>query len=150
VHDGTSGFALWLVPSPTFEPADLTALSSDFGEALSIAVQTIADLIIYDRFVDGSRVRGLTYAGEAGWVRVTGTPEPWEPPTLFSAAKLDELLDEMDEDVVEEAVAREKKDLERLWESKTLREGSAMPPADPALMTRAIERHFKLPQRPKV
>src|SRR5579885_568178 len=98
VDDGKAAFVVWLVPSPTFEPDDLSALSRDFGEAVSIAVQTVADLVIYDHFLGGSRVRGLTYAGEAGWIRVAGEPEPWESKALFSAVKLAELSDELEED----------------------------------------------------
>src|SRR5271165_6556270 len=93
--DGRSPFAVWLVPAPTFAPDDLSALSRDFGEALCIAVQTVADLVVYDHFVAGARARGLTYAGEAGWVRVVGEPEPWESRALFSAVKLAELTDEI-------------------------------------------------------
>ena len=52
--------------SPAFQPDDLASLSNDFGEALSVAVQTVADLVIYDHYVAGKHVRGLTYAGEAG------------------------------------------------------------------------------------
>src|SRR5579864_6560475 len=91
IDDGRAPFAAWLVPTPSFEPEDLAQLSRDFGEALSIAVQHVADLAIYDHFVDGARVRGLTFAGEAGWVRVTGEPEEWEAPALFSDEKLEEL-----------------------------------------------------------
>ncbi len=146
--DGKSAFAVWLVPSPTFEADDLTALSRDFGEALSIAVQTIADLVIYDHFSAGKRVRGLTYAGEAGWIRVVGEPEPWEGKALFSAAKLAELTDELEEDFEGDVLAREKADLEKLWLAGKLEEGKPRPPADPAALTRAIEKHFGLPARP--
>jgi hypothetical protein len=148
VDDGKSSFALWLVPAPNFEPDDLAALSRDFGEALAIAVQTIADLVIYDHFVSGKRVRGLTYAGEAGWIRVEGDPEPWESKTLFSAAKLAELTDELEGDLDGELLAREKADLEKLWLAGKLEEGTQRPPADPAVLARAIEKHFGLPARP--
>jgi len=149
VDDGKSSFAGWLVPTPLFQPDDLSALSREFGEALAIAVQTVADLVIYDHFVAGSRVRGLTYAGEAGWVRVVGDAEPWEAPALFSSAKLEELLEELEEDVTADAVARDKAELERLWKTGKLVEGSPRPPADCAGMTRAIEKHFGLPARPR-
>jgi hypothetical protein len=150
IDDGKSPFAVWLVPTPLFQPDDLSALSRDFGEAIALAVQTVADLVIYDHFVDGSRVRGLTYAGEAGWVRVLGSPEPWEAAALFSQAKLDELLEELEEDVTADAVARDKAELERLWKGGKLVEGSPRPPADCAGMTRAIEKHFGLPSsRPR-
>lgn len=149
IDDGASPFAAWLVPTPLFQPDDLSALSREFGEALAIAVQTVADLVIYDHFVAGSRVRGLTYAGEAGWVRVLGDAEPWEAPTLFSTAKLEELLEELEEDVTPDALARDKAELERLWKTGKLVEGSPRPPADCAGMTRAIEKHFGLPARPR-
>ena len=149
VDDGAAPFAVWLAPSPVFEPHDLSALSADFGEAISIAVQTIADLVIYDHFVAGARVRGLTYAGEAGWVRVVGNAEPWEVPALFSAAKLEELLEQLEEDVTDDAFARDKAELERLWKAGALQEGSLRPPADPAAMTHAIEKHFGLPGKPR-
>jgi hypothetical protein len=148
VDDGKSPFALWLVPTPTFEPDDLGALSQDFGEALGIAVQTVADLVIYDHFVSGKRVRGLTYAGEAGWIRVEGEPEPWEGTTLFSAAKLAELTEELEGDLDGELFASEKADLEKLWLAGKLEEGTQRPPADPAVLARAIEKHFGLPVRP--
>jgi hypothetical protein len=146
--DGKSAFVVWLVPSPAFEADDLTALSRDFGEALSIAVQTVADLTIYDHFVGGRRVRGLTYAGEAGWIRVAGDPEPWEGKALFSAAKLAELTDELEEDFEGDVLAREKAELEALWLAGKLVEGKQRPPADPAVLTRALEKHFGLPARP--
>jgi hypothetical protein len=149
VDDGASPFAGWLVPSPSFQPEDLSSLSRDFGEAVGLAVQTVADLVLYDHFVAGTRVRGLTYAGEAGWVRVVGTPEPWEADALFSATKLERLLEQLDEDVTDDAVTRDKAELEQLWKVGALQEGSARPPADPVSMTRAIEKHFQLPARPK-
>src|SRR5258708_643157 len=146
--DGSAAFAVWLVPHPTWEPDDLAALSRDFGEALCIAVQTVADLVIYDHFVAGARVRGLTYAGEAGWIRVAGQPEPWESKALFSAVKLAELTDELEEDFEGDVLAREQADLENLWLAGRLEEGKQRPPVDPAGFTRAIERHFALPARP--
>jgi hypothetical protein len=149
VDDGAAAFATWLVPTPLFQPDDLAALSRDFGEAIAIKVQTVADLVIYDHFVSGSRVRGLTYAGEAGWVRVVGSAEPWEATALFSAAKLEALVEQLEEDLAPEAVARDKADLERLWKGGKLVEGSLRPPADLAGMMRAIEKHFDLPARPK-
>jgi hypothetical protein len=149
IDDGSSPFAAWLVPTPLFQADDLSALSRDFGEAVAIAVQTVADLVIYDHFVAGSRVRGLTYAGEAGWVRVVGTAEAWEAPALFSAAKLEELVEELEGDLEPDALARDKAELERLWKGGELLEGSLRPPADPAGMTRAIEKHLGLPARPK-
>lgn len=147
--DGTSHFVVWIVPSPTFEPSDLSELSRDFGEAIGIAVQTVADLVIYDHFVAGARVRGLTYAGEAGWVRVVGDAEPWEGPALFSQTKLLELLEELEEDLNEDELAREKADLERLWKVGTVQVGSARPAAEPTALTRAIEKEFVLPARPR-
>lgn len=147
--DGTSPFAVWLVPSPTFEPSDLSALSRDFGEAIGLAVQTIADLVIYDHFVGGARVRGLTYAGEAGWVRVLGEAEPWEAPALFAQTKLVELLEDLEDDLRDDELAREKAELARLWKLGTLQVGSARPPAEPAALTRAVEKAFGLPARPR-
>jgi hypothetical protein len=149
VDDGASTFATWLVPTPLFQPDDLSALSRDFGEALAIAVQTVADLIIYDHFVAGSRVRGLTYAGEAGWVRVVGSAEPWEAPELFSKAKFEELVAELEGDLDDDTLAGDKAQLLSLWRDSKLVEGRALPPADPAAMTRAIEKHFGLPPHPK-
>jgi hypothetical protein len=146
--DGKSPFAVWLVPSPTFAPDDLSALSRDFGEAIFLAVQTVADLLIYDHFVAGSRVRGLTYAGEAGWVRVAGEPETWEARTLFSSAKLAELIDELESDLSDEEIARDKALLEQLWRAGRLQEGNPRPPAEPIPLARAIEKQFGLPTRP--
>ena len=146
--DGKSPFAVWLVPSPTFEPADLSALSKDFGEAVSIAVQTVADLVIYDHFVAGARVRGLTFAGEAGWIRVAGEPEPWESRALFSSTRLVELCEALAEDFDGDELARQKADLESLWKVGKLVEGSPRPAADPSSLARSIEKHFGLPARP--
>jgi hypothetical protein len=146
--DGQSPFAVWLVPSPRFAPDDLTSLSTDFGEALSIAVQTVADLVVYDHFVAGARVRGLTYAGEAGWVRVVGEPEPWESRALFSSVKLAELSDELEGDLSEDEMTREKAELERLWGVGRLEEGGTRPPAEPLALARAIEKQYRLPVRP--
>jgi hypothetical protein len=148
LDDGQAAFAVWLVPAPTFEPDDLSALSRDFGEAIAIAVQTVADLVIYDHFVAGARARGLTYAGEAGWIRVVGEPEPWEARTLFSPVKLAELSEELEQDFDGDVLAREKAELEKLWLAGKLEEGKARPPADPAQFTRAIEKHYRLPARP--
>jgi hypothetical protein len=146
--DGKSAFALWIVSAPMFQPDDMASLSKDFGEALSISVQTVADLVIYDHYVAGACTRGLTYAGEAGWIRVLGAPEPWESQALFSAVKLAELSEELEEDLEGELLAREKAELERLWEAGKLVEGSTRPPADPAALPRALEKHFGLPARP--
>jgi len=146
--DGKSAFALWIVSAPMFQPDDMAALSKDFGEAIAISVQTVADLVIYDHYAAGTCARGLTYAGEAGWIRVVGQPEPWEAQALFSAVKLAELSEELEEDLEGDLLAREKAELERLWEARTLVEGSPRPPADTAVLPRAIERHFGLPARP--
>jgi hypothetical protein len=149
LHDDSAApFAVWMVPSPTFAPDDLSALSRDFGEAIFLAVQTVADLVIYDHFVAGTRVRGLTYAGEAGWVRVTGEPEAWEARALFSSVKLAELIDELESDLSDEEIARDKAELARLWAAGRLQEGSARPPVEPIAMARAIEKQFGLPARP--
>lgn len=148
VDDGKSPFAVWLVPSPAFQPDDLAALSRDFGEALSMAVQTVADLVIYDHYVAGVHKRGLTYAGEAGWIRVLGEPEAWEAATLFSAVKLEELMGELEEDVTDDAIAHDKAKIEELWKVGRLQEGSTMPHADPSALIRAIEKLHKLPARP--
>jgi hypothetical protein len=148
IDDGVAPFAVWLVPTPKFAPDELSSLSRDFGEALTIAVQTVADLVVYDHFVAGARVRGLTYAGEAGWVRVVGEPEPWESRALFSSVKLAELTDELEGDLSDEEVAREKAELERLWSVGRLQEGSARPPVEPIALAKAIEKQFRLPARP--
>lgn len=148
VDDGKSPFAVWLVPSPAFQPDDLAALSRDFGEAMSIAVQTVADLVIYDHYVAGVHARGLTYAGEAGWIRVAGEPEAWEAPTLFSALRLDEATRELEEDVTDDTLALDKAQIEELWRVGRLQEGSALPHADLPAVVRAIEKLHKLPARP--
>jgi hypothetical protein len=150
VDDGQAAFALWIVPSPKFEPDDLSALSRDFGEAISLAVQSVADLVVYDHFVAGARTRGLTYAGEAGWIRVAGEPEPWEARAFFSATRLAKLSEELENDLEGEALAREKGDLEKLWLAGKIVEGAQRPPADPSALARAVEKHFGLPARPLV
>jgi hypothetical protein len=148
VDDGKSPFAVWLVPTPAFQPDNLAALSRDFGEALSMSVQTVADLVIYDHYVAGAHKRGLTYAGEAGWIRVIGEPEAWESPTLFSAVKLDELTRELEEDVTDDAIELDKAQIEALWKVGRLQEGKTLPHAEPAGLVRAIEKMHKLPSRP--
>jgi hypothetical protein len=149
VDDGESAFVGWLLDNPSFEPEDLSQLSLAFDEVLAVTVQPIADMLVYDRFVQGVRARGLTYAGEAGWVRVLGDGEPWEAPALFSAAKLEELKLELEEDLEGDDLAREQSELDRLWGLRRLQEGNPRPPADPAAVVRAIEKHFKLPARPR-
>jgi hypothetical protein len=148
VDDGKSSFVVWLVPSPSFQPDDLGALSKDFGEAIAVAVQTVADLVIYDHYVSGARVRGLTYAGEAGWIRVTGEPEPWESRALFSSTRLAELSEQLEDDFDGDELARQKSELEHLWQLGKLVEGSTRPAADPSSVARGIEKHFGLPVRP--
>jgi hypothetical protein len=143
--DGKSAFAALIVTSPTLKPEDLSALSRDFGEALAISVHTVADLVVYDHYVAGLPVRGLTYAGEAGWVRVLGEPEPWETAALFSAAKLAELCEVLEEDFEGDVLEREKAELEKLWAAGRVEEGKQRPPADPTALSRAIQKHFGLP-----
>jgi hypothetical protein len=77
-----------------------------------------------------------------------GAPEPWEAKALFSAVRLAELSEELEEDLEGELLAREKAELERLWLEGKLVEGSTRPPADPSALPRVIERHFGLPSRP--
>jgi hypothetical protein len=132
----------------SLELADAQALvdaSRDFGEAIGIAIQTVADLVVYDHFVAGQRARGLTYAGEAGWVRVVGESEPWESRALFSETKLAELLAALEDELTGDALARDKAELERLWKTQRLEEGLPRPSVEPVALRRAIERHFALP-----
>jgi hypothetical protein len=150
VDDGKSPFAVWSIPKPEYQPDDLSSLSNDFGEALSMAVQTVADLVIYDHYVGGKLARGLTYAGEAGWIRVLGEPEPWESQTFFSAVRLDELTRELEEEVTDDAVGLDKAQIEALWQVGRLQEGQLLPRADTAQMARAIEKLYKLPARPSM
>jgi hypothetical protein len=114
---------------------DLVDASRDFGEAIGIAIQAVADLVVYDHFVAGQLTRGLTYAGEAGWVRVAGEPEPWESRAFFSETKLAELLAALEDDLTGDALARDKAELERLWKTQRLEEGSKKacraPPSPP-------------------
>jgi hypothetical protein len=150
-------FVGWLVPAAkkttklapqSLELADVQSLmdaSRDFGEAIGIAIQKVADVIVYDHFVAGQRARGLTYAGEAGWVRVAGEPEPWESRALFAETKLAELLATLEDELTGDALARDRADLERLWKTQRLEEGLPRPPVDPGSLRRAIEKHFSLP-----
>jgi hypothetical protein len=135
-------------PEQSLELADSQGLvdaSRDFGEAIGMAIQTVADLVVYDHFVAGERARGLTYAGEAGWVRVVGEPEPWESRALFSETKLAELLAALEDELTGDALARDKAELERLWKAHRLEEGLPRPSVEPMTLRRAIERHFALP-----
>jgi hypothetical protein len=147
VEDGGE-WAVIVVASPSFEPEDLAALSSDFGEALSLQLQTIADLVIYDHFAFGRQTRGLTYAGEAGWIRAVGDPEPWEAKCLFTQVKLNELVDELEADSVDAAdAAREIEALQKLWAGGRIVENETRPPADGRAIERAVARHFGFPIR---
>src|SRR5262249_32390008 len=126
-----SPFAVVTVASPSLEADDLAELSRDFGEALSLQTQTVADLVVFDHFERGARTRGLTYAGEAGWVRVAGAPESWEKPLFFAQARLEELLLELEDDTSDEALlARETAELRKLWEVGRLVEGGTRPSVD--------------------
>ncbi|HEY8089085.1 MAG TPA: hypothetical protein VIF09_14600 [Polyangiaceae bacterium] len=147
--DGKSSFAVWLVPSPKFEPVDLARLGGDFSEVIALAVQTVADLVVYDHFVGATRMRGLTYAGEAGWVRVQGEAEPWEGTLLFAPSKLAELREELEDEYSGDVLAREQSELELLFKLGKLQEGSTRPAPEPLAFARAIEKQFGLPARPQ-
>jgi hypothetical protein len=150
-HDKARPFAGWRVPNPpeAIEPQDLSELSRDFGEAVGIGVQSVADLVVYDRFVSGTRTRGLTYAGEAGWVRVAGEAEPWEAQVLFSQTKLEELRATLEEDLTGDALARDIAELERLWKIGHVEQGATRPAIEPLGFTRALEKHLALPALPR-
>ena len=95
--------------------------------------------------------RGLSYAGEAGWTRVAGAPEAWEAAALFSAVKLAELRAELEEDLTEDALARETAEPRAAPGPPRCARRGQPPTARPdrtALLARAIERHFGLPARP--
>lgn len=144
-----SSYAAILVAAPPLQPDDLTALSRDFGEAFSLQTQTIADLLVYDHFRDGTRSRGLTYAGEAGWGRVFGEPEAWEARCFFAQARLEELLLELEDETADAAtLERDTAELRRLWASARLEEGNARPAIELRAVTRAITVHYALPSVP--
>jgi len=141
-----SAYAAILVATPSLQPDDLTDLSLEFGEAFSLQTQTIADLLVYDHFRAGKRTRGLTYAGEAGWQRVVGEPEPWEQRVFFAKARLEELLLELEDDTSDATtLEREAAELRRLWAGGRLEEGNARPAIDLRAVTRAIATHQALP-----
>jgi hypothetical protein len=148
VHtDPGSSFAAITVTQPALQPDDLGELSREFGEALSVQVHSVADLIVYDHFQNGARTRGLTYAGEAGWIRVVGTPESWEAPLFFGDDKLRQLLVELEEDCTDEAIlARDTAELQRLFAAAKLEEGNARPAPQWPALSQAIERHYGLPE----
>jgi hypothetical protein len=144
-----ASFAMIVVVSPSLQPDDLAPLSSDFGEAFSLQGQTVADMIIYDHFKDGARARGFTYAGEAGWTRVVGEPEPWEASHFFAPSRLDDLLEELDADLDDPAtLEREQNELRRLWQKARLEEGSTRPLVELNSLTRALTKHYGLPIPP--
>ncbi len=144
-----SPFASVLLATPSLQPDDLAELSREFGEALSVQTQTIADLLVYDHFVAGARVRGLTYAGEAGWQRVFGGPEPWEARVFFSHARLEELLIELEDDTSDATtLERDSAELRRLWSGARLEEGNPRPTIELRAVTRAIASHYGLPGLP--
>lgn len=76
----------WLVVQHTgwargYDPFELGPVSLG-GEAVGL-LQDEYDQLVYDRWVDGRRVRGLTCFPEgSGWERVEGTPEAWEAVAL--------------------------------------------------------------------
>jgi hypothetical protein len=144
--DPSSPFVAITMPTTTLEPEDLADWSRDFGEVIALQTQTVADLVVYDRWEGGARKRGLTYAGEAGWTRVTGDPETWEAKAFFSDAKLAELIEELEVELSDEAtLERETNEAKRLWEAKRLSEGSTRPHADIAVMKRTIQSAYSLP-----
>jgi hypothetical protein len=141
--DAGGAYASVPVATPSLQPDDLAQLSRDFGEAFSIQVHSVADLIVYDHFREGERARGLTYAGEAGWIRVFGTPEPWEAPFFFAQSKLDALLAELEEECSDEAVlARDSAELKRLFAGGKLEEGNARPAPQWRPLAQAIAKHY--------
>ena len=140
--DPSGDFAVIAIATPTLQPDDLAALSRDFGEAISLQAQTVADLAIYDHFRDGVCARGLTYAGEAGWVRVTGEPEAWEAGFFFASARLDELLVELEEELDEATFSRDSAELRRLWSAGRLEEGKLRPSINAQHLARAIAAQF--------
>ena len=132
VDDGKSAFALWVVRSPLFQPDDMGALSKDFGEALSVRCRAWP---IPSSTITTSRARRCAASrmrARRAAFRVIGEPEAWEAKALFSAVRLAELSEELEEDLEGELLAREKAELERLWLAGKLVEGSTRPPADPA------------------
>lgn len=144
--DPSSTFAAIFVATPSLEPDDLSDLSKTFGEAFSIQVHSMADLVIYDHFADGARRRGLTYAGEAGWVRVVGSPEAWESPFFFANDKLEALLQELEDDITDEAaLARDEAELKRLFAGGKLEEGNVRPAVQWRSFAQAVARAHGLP-----
>jgi hypothetical protein len=143
VHSDPSGdFAVIAIATPSLQPDDLAALSRDFGEAISLQAQTVADLALYDHFRDGARARGLTYAGEAGWVRVVGDPEAWEASFFFAPARLDALIEELEEELDEATFTRDSAELRRLWSTGRLEEGKLRPSVNGEQLARAIAQQF--------
>jgi hypothetical protein len=138
-------FATIPVATPALQPDDLAALSRDFGEAFSIQVHSVADLVIYDHFRDGERARGITFAGEAGWIRVVGAPEAWEAGYFFAPAKLATLLEELADDCSDDAVLeRDGAELKRLFAGGKLEEGNPRPVVQWRSLAQAITRHYGL------
>lgn len=151
VHeDGALAFVAVLLPSAELEPADLSGWSRDFGEVIALSWHSVADLVVYDHWRDGARTRGLTHAGEAGWLRVAGEPEAWEAALLFTDAKLEALLEDLESDLSDPAtIERETTDLRRVFAAKRLEEGHVRPAPDLPALLRTIEKHYGLPTLPK-
>lgn len=78
-------------------------LSSEYGEAIRIAVQTVVDAFVFERWVDGKRVRRLQFGcdgpEERTWEAVEGTPEPWEAEVFFPEEDLAFELELVDEEL---------------------------------------------------
>jgi hypothetical protein len=145
--DSGSKYASIPVANPSLQPDDLASLSKSFGEAFSIQVHSVADLVIYDHFRDGERARGLTFAGEAGWVRVTGAPEAWEKDHFFAQAKLDQLLEELEDEITDlAALARDSAELKKLFAGGKLVEGSLRPAPQWKGVAQAVARQYGLPE----
>ena len=138
-----SPYAASTVQTSVLVPDDLSELSRTFSEAFSVQVHSVADLVIYDHFREGERTRGLSYAGEAGWVRVVGAPEAWETGFFFAPEKLQHLLHELQDDFSDEAVlARDTAEIKRLFAAAELEEGNTRPVTHWRAFAQAIARHY--------
>ena len=90
------------------------AMSRDLGTtAIGFVVQTTADVHEVHAFSKGTAIRQLAYSRDNdGWVRVEGTPQPWESAYFFDDAAstasdaVGRWPDMLSDDISEQDVAR--------------------------------------------
>jgi len=110
--------------SPDLESTETRFYSTRIGEAMLVAVQENVGLFHYEHWQGERLLRMLTYNNDGGWFRVEGEPEEWEKSILFPEKQRDSLLKCYD--------AESHETINRLYDTKTIREGDMFPSIDGA------------------